>query len=313
MIHLIALAAASQACVTAPCPPPAVVLAAPAASVPATTRWVWRTVTSEGLAFPVWGFYDEAGAFNWSLADSPANVASRDRAAAAARPQAQAEAQANPKPEATPKAKPGPMAASQPTVIGDTSSPSPSAPAGTEIKLTNGTTAYGYGVDPFKLHDAARKKAETYHTNAPDEGAATHGKDLHLTVIGAEADRRPVMSDLGANEKLKAAASRAWVQEYDPGDWEIDPALKFPTGGRPDILIQDRAGRVLWRATSYQQAGPDGLAEALRRADPNYDPKDDPQPGGDGGPRLPLGSKEAWLAAIGVILLILILPPRSKT
>jgi hypothetical protein len=289
--------------------------------------WSWKQVAWEGTPFYAWGYTDLDGSFCWGL-DNPAVNREQFNKAVAAKAKT-----------ATPKAKakevPKPAAPALAPVVGSMSgdtktshsiqpiaedvskgpavaamgSPAPSAPSATIVKLNNGTDGYDYGVNPFKIHESAQKASDYYYTNASDDEAKP-SKELHLTVIGPKADRAQVMSDLASNAALKAAASRAWVQEYEPGDWEIDPALKFPTGGNPDILIQSADGAVLWRTSSYQDVGPEGLTEALRKADPNYDPSRDPQPGNDGGPSLPWFSKEVWIGVVAVALLIL-LPSRS--
>jgi hypothetical protein len=69
------------------------------------------------------------------------------------------------------------------------------------------------------------------------------------------------------------------VQSYRPGDWAV-AGVRLQDGGHPDIVVQeppDAKGqaRVLVRFHDYEQ-GPEGLATALRRADPNYDPRLDP-------------------------------------
>jgi hypothetical protein len=289
--------------------------------VESTPAWSWQRVTKDGIPFYAWGYTDSVGAFNWGSDNPPINRAQYDAAKAAvekaakkAEEQAKEPAQAKvpDKPNATDGHATGdvsPVAASYEDRA-ESARPGPSAPEGTVVKLSNGSKGYGYGVDPFKIHEHAKQR-EYYYTNAGEDQQSERKRDIHLTLIGSKEDRDKVLEDLKSDAELKAAASRAMIQDYDPGDWEVDPSLNFPTGGKPDILIQAQDGSVLWRANNYKDVGPEGLTEALRKADPSYDPSKDPQPGGDGGPKLPLGSKEMWIAIGAVIVLLMLLPTRS--
>ena len=51
-------------------------------------------------------------------------------------------------------------------------------------------------------------------------------------------------------------------------------AAGFVTTGKPTIYVQAPDGKVLHRQDDYQGGAPE-LAEAIRRIDPNYDPKKD--------------------------------------
>lgn len=86
---------------------------------------------------------------------------------------------------------------------------------------------------------------------------------LHLTVIGAKADRDRVLAGLGTD------AGRYLAQGYDADAWELDAG--FARDGL-QVYLQDRAGRVLLR----REGEGDDLAGALRRADPSYRPELDP-------------------------------------
>jgi hypothetical protein len=102
----------------------------------------------------------------------------------------------------------------------------------------------------------------------PDDSAL-----LRLTIIGPEAERKQVLADLQSHASLAALRSKVVVQAYSP----TDPLIKgmgFATGGRPTVYIQAPDGRVLHRQDEYR--GPELLAEAVRKADPAYDPNRDP-------------------------------------
>ena len=120
---------------------------------------------------------------------------------------------------------------------------------------------------------------------------------LHLTVIGASDRRQPVLAGLG---ELR---TRYLIQEYDPNSWEI--SCGFVTGGQPTVYLQDRSGRVLLRADGPQDVA--WLISALRRADPSYQPAQDPT--GKPSLQLPFDLKNvSWpvvgLVVVGVVLLL---------
>jgi hypothetical protein len=134
-----------------------------------------------------------------------------------------------------------------------------------------------YGVDKDRIEgpkyevrgkQVSRQEAIDAVTGAiPDES-----KKLHLTVIGPADARARVLEDL-KKEPLAGLADRLLVQAYDPSHWAVKDA-GFVTGGSPTVYLQARDGKVLHRQDSYD--GPQKLAEAIRRADPKYDPKADP-------------------------------------
>jgi len=94
-----------------------------------------------------------------------------------------------------------------------------------------------------------------------------------LTVIGPEADRQRVLVDLSSSPTLAQWKGKLKIQGYDPTHWAVRDS-GFVTTGKPTIYCQSSDGKVLHRQDSY--AGPEQLAEALRQADANYDPKKDP-------------------------------------
>ena len=129
---------------------------------------------------------------------------------------------------------------------------------------------------------------------------------LHLTVIGPPEVRALVEKDLAEHRE------RYHVQSYSPGDWEVQTG--FLTTGKPTIYLQARDGRVLLRLDEY--AGGSALAGALRRADPSYQPANDPS----GGASLPftvegLKGYLPWVAGGGAALaaLALLMRPRGQS
>lgn len=128
---------------------------------------------------------------------------------------------------------------------------------------------------------------------------------LRLTVIGPDAERRRVRDDLEKSPLLSAHQGKLAVQDYPPDHWAVAQAGFF-TGGKPTIYLQTPDGKVLHRQDDYDD-GAEGLAAALRRANPNYDFKKDPdlrklpfRPPVD----LSIVPLPAWFLAAGVLYLL---------
>ena len=96
---------------------------------------------------------------------------------------------------------------------------------------------------------------------------------LSLTVIGPEAVRQKVLSDLQSSPFLTPWKDRLKVKDYPPDHWAVKDA-GFVTTGNPTIYCQAPDGTVLHRQDVYR--GPEALAEVLRKADPSYNPERDP-------------------------------------
>lgn len=94
-----------------------------------------------------------------------------------------------------------------------------------------------------------------------------------LTIIGPEAARQKVISDLQSSPFLAPWKDRLKVQDYAPDHWAVKDA-GFVTTGQPTIYCQAPDGTVLHRQDEYR--GPQALAEVLRQVDPQYKPAKDP-------------------------------------
>lgn len=95
-----------------------------------------------------------------------------------------------------------------------------------------------------------------------------------ITIIGPDAERKAILADLDTNPALAPYKGRWRVQEYTPEQWPLQ-GVGFVTEGKPVVIyLQASAGQVLHRQDCYK--GPEQLALALRKADPAYDPKKDP-------------------------------------
>jgi len=99
---------------------------------------------------------------------------------------------------------------------------------------------------------------------------------LRLTVICPDKERDKVLADLNTHPLLASLKTKLVIQSYPPTDWSLRPG--FVTTGRPTIYLQAPSGKVLHRQDEYR--GPELLAqavnEALRKQDPKYDGKSDP-------------------------------------
>lgn len=129
-----------------------------------------------------------------------------------------------------------------------------------------------------------------------DECASTLTDDaakLSLTLIGAESDRARALAELPA-----AFRARVLVQSYAPDNWAVK-SYGFVTTGAPTIYLQTPDGSVLARVDQY--AGPQTW-EKLRKADPSYQPEQDPDPTRP--PPSPLLSSERALPADSLLGLL---------
>jgi len=127
-----------------------------------------------------------------------------------------------------------------------------------------------------------------------------------LTIIGPEADRRRVLDDLAKAPALAEFRDHFLVQAYPPEHWAVANS-GFVTDGRPTIYMQAPDGKVLHRQNDY--AGPEDLAQAIRRADPNYDSRKDPdlrQPSPLARFSLARIPTAVWLLAGGCLFLFLL-------
>jgi hypothetical protein len=123
-----------------------------------------------------------------------------------------------------------------------------------------------YGIDREKLNREPRRTIQA--TAIPDDT-----KKLRLTLIGADADRKPIESDLASHPLLTPLKDQFVLWSKAP-DHSSVKNVGFVTAGHPSIYVQSADGKVLHRQDSYR--GPEQLAEAIRKANPNYDPKNDP-------------------------------------
>lgn len=127
---------------------------------------------------------------------------------------------------------------------------------------------------------------------------------VRVTVIGADAARRPVVEDLARAPALAWLKGRSVVNQYAAAHWRVrDGGFAVPAdAGGVMIYAQAPDGKVLWRQEGYA-GGPDALARALRDKVPGYDPARDPSPARpDSAPGPP--ANPWWLSVPGAALVV---------
>ena len=176
--------------------------------------------------------------------------------------------------------------------------------------------ANNFGLDRSQLAPPDRERLTlsgrpVTYAEALGRPGAPHAEDaliddsafLRLTVIGPADAREKVAADWNARPEFAPFRDRVLVQSYPPDHWAVK-ATGFVTSGAPTIYYQRPDGEVLHRQDDYSD-GPEALASALRKADPNYDPAADPDrrkksepPVAD--PEKPRWHK--WLAMAGAVI-----------
>jgi hypothetical protein len=155
---------------------------------------------------------------------------------------------------------------------------------GVALPPGSSVTTENYGVDVDKIRpdriefngrDIAREEA----LELIEKGLPEDRDRLRLTVISADPKARElVVNDLATSPSLVPFKDKVLVQSYDPMEWPLAPG--FICKGNVTIYLQsppdaEDRGKVLHRQDDYLD-GAEGLAVALRKADPQYDASKDP-------------------------------------
>jgi hypothetical protein len=137
-----------------------------------------------------------------------------------------------------------------------------------------------YGLDTRRIKPAGKHQLNGRDVSREeilealgDTGVRDDRDQLFITIIGGASERRQVLDDLANAPALAGWKGRLKVHDYEPAHWAVKDA-GFKTDGRPTIYVQAPDGKVLHRQDDYR--GPQALAEALRKADPRYQPDKDP-------------------------------------
>lgn len=146
--------------------------------------------------------------------------------------------------------------------------------------------------------------------NVPDDSGL-----LRITIIGNEAARKAVLRDFDQSPELAYWKGKVMINTYEPSNWRIkDGGFKVPSDpAKPVIYFQKPDGKVLWRQDNYE-GGALALANALRDADPLYDPNKDPQPNKPKplAPDASGTSFNAWWLIIPAVVVVLFLLWRKR-
>lgn len=127
---------------------------------------------------------------------------------------------------------------------------------------------------------------------------------LRVTLISSNpADRRQAIEDFRrGNGPLAPFKDKVLVQGASPDSWMVKPIgladINGVSQGRPGVVIQEPGGRAIYASAKYS---PEESAEALRKANPNFDPKLVP---GDGDAKKILGMSESdFWSIVGILSL----------
>ncbi|SIO37570.1 hypothetical protein SAMN05444166_4201 [Singulisphaera sp. GP187] len=251
-------------------------------------------VTDNGLKFDVRGYWNERGTVTWDTKDE---FNRRSYAAAVAASKA---------------------AKTNPVVV------RPRTPA-VDPRLSGAITdPFPGGVVAEKLHRQTKYTTPTEEAKRFVAEAVADEKSvgkLHVTVIGSDDDRAPVVNDINNHPAFASIKGDLMIQDYAPDEWQVDPKLGYVVNGKPTILVQTpkgpndpKGGRVVYRALDYSM-GPEALAEAIRKADSSYKPANDPGPATGLAGLCPLGFTKEHRPIIGVTavgLILLLKLPRKE-
>jgi hypothetical protein len=174
------------------------------------------------------------------------------------------------------------------------------------------TASLNYGVLPEMKKDYP---AYTYNgmgvsksqvVAAITAGLADDSKSPSLVIIDEhKEDRDRVRKDLDSNPSLAPWRGKLRIQDYPPDHWAVK-GVGHATNGNPTICLQaaaDSEGRGVVMHQQFDYDGAEGLANALRRADPNYNPAATPDLRGGSPTQDP--NIMLWIAGVIAVLFIL--------
>jgi hypothetical protein len=179
-------------------------------------------------------------------------------------------------------------------------------------KLTKHGPTYRHGGQEVSKH-------QILAALGADKNLVDDSQKFRLTIISTDKVARDrVLTDLQTHPALAPWRDTCRIQAYDPADKDYGWAVArygFVTQGSPVICFQSPDGKELWRQSDYS-GGPEALAQALRKADPNYKPDltpnpHTPAPAPAPAPVLPASLPTGWVVA-GLTGLALFLVLRTK-
>ncbi len=176
-----------------------------------------------------------------------------------------------------------------------------------------------FGLDPDRIRagnhyrlngrESSREQIEQALQGGDGRRIPDNSRKLRVVIIGSDAERRQVREEFSRPE-LAGWTEQAVIQDYAPDHWHVARA-GYHTAGHPTIYVLAPDGTVLHRQDNYE-GGAAALADALRRARPDYQPQRDrdcrlPLPFRLSLPRIP------WSVPVLVVLASLFLLLRKKS
>ena len=97
--------------------------------------------------------------------------------------------------------------------------------------------------------------------------------EVYVTIIGPKRERERAKAELSRSPEfagvLRELGPRIAFEAYDPRN-PLVADVGLPAGGSPDVVVLDATGKEIERFASTPS--PSALAEAVRKADPDYRP-----------------------------------------
>lgn len=200
--------------------------------------------------------------------------------------------------------------------------PAPVEPAKPEVETGDRPVNKGlnFGLDLGKLSAELSPK---YTSNSPARAAAMIEAQADdsprdkpfLTIIGSDQARAQVVHDWKTEAVFDGIREGTNFGEFSAADWQVKGDLGYLGGKDFAILVQRPDGVVVYRSHDFGgQSSREDIAQALRKAHPNYDPANDPGPGRK--PKTPepiVTNGRMVVAGIALVALLLVLPGRKQT
>ena len=175
---------------------------------------------------------------------------------------------------------------------------------GRSVSTVHGLSTQNFG---FEL---SRRGGNRYEVNGHEVGkaeviAAIEGSvpddagRMKLTAIGPKDLTAKVLADVASSPAFTDLKGKLSVKAYEPTNWAV-ARYGFKTDGKPTVYLQAPDGKVLHRQDDYE-GGADRLARAVRKADPTYDQKKDPDLSKPSLPKLDM----SWLPILALLLSLL--------
>jgi len=128
------------------------------------------------------------------------------------------------------------------------------------------------GKEKYILSGQEVNKSHAFSAISGDTGVPDDSKMQRLVVLGSLQARQKVLADLAADSNLTPFKGKMVTQSYDPSHWHVKDA-GYIAKVDPTIYITSPEGKVIHRQDGYE--GPAKLSQAIRKADPSYDPTKD--------------------------------------